>query len=295
MNYRHIYHAGNFGDVFKHILLIDIIRSLCRKEKPFAVLDTHAGAGIYDLQAPEARKKSEFVGGLAKIMGATDAPEPVARYLKIVRDFDTSETPRRNSPASLDPSEHHPDAPRCYPGSPALVAAVARKNDRLILVEKQPAVAAELRRGLKRDTRAVVHEMDGYNAVKAFVPPTEARGMVLIDPPYEQEGEYEKIYQSLEIGMRRWRQGTFCVWYPIKEPGAHEALMDRVRESRWSEACRVEIRVRPAVDVKSLVGCGLLVVNPPWGFSDTVKSVCPWLINRLAHPGSGRWSLERLS
>ncbi len=193
MNYQHAYHAGSFSDVFKHILLVLLIEALQQKDKPFCYLDTHAGAGCYDLRIEPVQKTREYLEGIALLFAQTSVPDLVQNYLNIIKHF---------NPNGL---LHY------YPGSPAIVQQLLRRQDRMVLCEIAPAVCQELRRFFKHEPRVAVHQQDGFQALKAFLPPPEKRGLVLIDPAYEQENEFEQIIKGLKLAWQRWPQGIYTV------------------------------------------------------------------------------------
>jgi 23S rRNA (adenine2030-N6)-methyltransferase len=196
MNYQHAYHAGNHTEVFKHSVLCLLLAGLQRKPRPFAVLDTHAGAGIYDLLSSAAQKTGEARTGIAVVFNKRIPT--ASRYLDLVRSMNTGTV-------------------RYYPGSPALIGAFLRENDRLIACELRADDAALLRAKFKGDRRVHVHHRDGYQAVKAFLPPPERRGLVFIDPPFEQADEFNQLADILNVGLRKWSTGIFAAWYPIKD------------------------------------------------------------------------------
>jgi 23S rRNA (adenine2030-N6)-methyltransferase len=203
MNYRHAYHAGNFADVVKHAVLCRVLTHLREKPAAFRIIDTHAGAGRYDLAGPEAGKTLEWRDGIGRLMGAT-LPPPVGALL----------TPYLDAVAALNPDGRLAR----YPGSPVLAQALLRRQDRLIACELEPRAAAALERELAGDNRAKAIAIDGWTALTAYVPPTERRGVVLIDPPFEQPDEFARLGQGLAAAHRKWPTGIYLLWYPIKDP-----------------------------------------------------------------------------
>jgi 23S rRNA (adenine2030-N6)-methyltransferase len=277
MNYRHIYHAGNFADVVKHAALVLLLNRLQQKEGPVFVLDTHAGAGRYDLTAAEAGKTLEYRDGIARIVDDAAAPAPLAPYLEAVRAMNAGET-----------------GLRWYPGSPALIQAQLRPQDRLVAVELHPEEAQALEIGLGRDPRVSAIAGDGYTALKSQLPPKERRGLALIDPPYEVTDEFQRLVRGLGQAHRRWATGVYAAWYPIKhrEPVAafHQALVD----SGLRRIIAVELLRRPDDDPDHLNGTGLIVVNPPWQFAETMADVLEYLLQRLGPAPRGRISVTTL-
>ncbi len=291
MNYRHQYHAGNFADVLKHVLLLPLLRGMQRKEKGFLYLDTHAGRGRYDL-ASAARGDSlertpEWPAGVGRLWSRDDAvPAPVADYLTQVRTFD-----RRNRTAA---EAADCSVPRFYPGSPWLAQALARSQDRLAFCERQPEEHAVLRSELDFEARATIQAVDGYTAVRAMLPPPEKRALVLIDPPFEDAREYASIVGALADGLRRLPGGTFAVWYPLTERARVDAFFAELIALRppptWSAELTV---VGPASPVK-LKGCGLVVINPPWQVDQVIAPILPWLAKVLAQSPGGSAGLRWL-
>ena len=209
MNYRHAFHAGNFGDVLKHAVLARIVAHLLLKPAPFGYLDTHAGAGAYDLSSEDAQRTGEWQGGIGRLEGHDLGPA-VEAVLE----------PYRRALAAVDPK----GTGRLYPGSPAIGAALARPDDRLLLVEKHPEAAAELRYRFGRDERVHVVERDGWEALGAYLPPKQRRGLVLVDPPFEEPGDLARLRDGLARAHRKWATGTYMLWYPIKDVLATEAF-----------------------------------------------------------------------
>ncbi len=268
MNYRHLYHAGNFADVFKHAVLVLLLRRLLAKDAPLAILDTHAGIGRYDLRAAEALKTAEFRHGIARLLAEPAPPPVLVPYLDLVRGA--------NPAGGLD----------IYPGSPAIAAAMARPGDRIVLCELHPADASSLKRAFAADRRVAVHHMDGYLAVKAFLPPREHRGLVLIDPPFEAEDEAERLYLAFCQAHRRWPGGTLVLWYPIKDRPPIERFHHRLAASGIRRLLIAELLVRGAGSAEQLNGSGLLLVNPPWRIEEALAPLLDALAPLLAQ-GAG--------
>jgi 23S rRNA (adenine2030-N6)-methyltransferase len=268
MNYRHGYHAGNFADVLKHMALCELLRLLTAKDKKLFVLDTHAGAGGYDLSGGQARRTGEADAGIVRLAAAPRAgmPAAVARYLTAVASYD-----RKFGPAD--------GKLRRYPGSPRLVRAALRPGDRFIACELHPEEALLLKREFAGDRAVEVRQADGYKALKALLPPVERRGLVLIDPPFEAVDEYERLLRALRQGVRRFATGCYAVWYPIKDEMA-EALMHDLAAFK---PLILEMRLDGIAPGK-LAACGLAVINPPWRFEEAMREALPWI---AGHLGSG--------
>jgi 23S rRNA (adenine2030-N6)-methyltransferase len=265
MNYRHGYHAGNFADLLKHTALCELLRLLTAKDKKLFVLDTHAGAGGYDLAGKQARRTGEAEAGIARLAKAPrpGMPAAVARYLAAVVAYD-----RKFGPAG--------DVPRRYPGSPRLVRTVLRPGDRFVACELHPGEALALKREFAGDRAVEVRQADGFKALKALLPPVERRGLVLIDPPFEATDEYERLLRALHQGVRRFATGCYAVWYPIKD----EAAADFARELAAFKPLVMELHL-DGVEPGKLAACGLAVINPPWRFEEAMREALPWIAGRL--------------
>ena len=268
MNYRHAFHAGNHADVFKHAALVAVLEHLRAKPAPFAVLDTHAGLGVYDLASEGALKTREFEVGVARVFGAD---LPAARgYLDLL--------------AALNPG-----GLATYPGSPEIVRRLLREHDRLVACELHPAEHAALKARYRADRRIAVHHRDGYEAVGALLPPPERRGLVLIDPPYEQPDEAQRLAAALAIGLRRWPTGIFMAWYPIKDNAIGDVLAGAAVVGGFPKTLRAELTPFPR-DGVGMAGGGLLVVNAPWKLDETLAALGAGLAARLGD-GCGKWSV----
>ncbi len=268
MNYRHIYHAGNFADVAKHAVLALVLERLRAKPAPFFVFDSHAGIGRYDLTSAAAVRTAESEGGIARVLAAVGhrtPPPELAGYLAAV--------------AALNRADAGPLAGRVrwYPGSPRLARALMRPGDRLVLAEAHPEDAAVLMREFAGDPQVAVHHQDGYVGLKAHLPPRERRGLVLIDPPYEVADETARLVAGLAVAHRRWATGVYVVWYPIKERAWVWRLHEAVIATGLSRVLAVELTLLPEGDSRQLAGCGMVVINPPWRLDLVLAEVLPWL------------------
>src|SRR5579859_1674342 len=281
MNYRHAFHAGGFADVIKHIVLTRILLYLQEKPSAFRVIDTHAGAGLYDLEGDEARRGGEWVTGIARIMQArfSEAALPLVKpYLDIVRAF-------------------NPDILlKTYPGSP-LIARALRPQDRLTACELEPSARKSLIDALRRDAQARVVDLDGWTALPAFVPPNERRGLVLIDPAFEQSDEFERLADRFAAAFEKWPTGSYLIWYPAKSRRATDGLAARVAlvaaSVKPSGNClRLEFSVAPQTADAALASSGLLIVNPPWTLQRELKIILSELEKPLGQGGAGRFRLE---
>lgn len=288
MNYRHQFHAGNFADVLKHALLVPLVRGLQRKEKGFLYLDTHAGRARYDLTAAERgdtlARKPEWPEGIGRLWAKRGLPESLATYLEQIKTFDARE---RVAGESME-------APRYYPGSPWIVQALARPQDRLALCELHPEEYGELRNQLDFDRRVIVQMLDGYTAIRALLPPPEKRALVLIDPPFEDAREHARIVESLSEGLRRLPGGTFAVWYPLTERARVDAFLKDLVALGPPPTWTAELTVAGPGTPLKMRGCGVVVVNPPWQADREILTWLPWLAGALAQAPGGTAELRWL-
>ena len=274
MNYRHIFHAGNICDVVKHSVLTLVIEHLRGKEAPFCVLDTHAGIGVYDLHDPRAGKTKEAADGILKFLDAARVAELDA-YVAVLQKLNV-EWDAASSKGF-----------RYYPGSPLLAQHRLRPQDRLVACELHPDDAAELKRQLFPFKQAQAHHRDGYEALGAFLPPAEKRGLVLIDPPFEEPNEFERLADALHAAYARWPQGIFMAWYPIKERPAIWRFHEKLMAGGLPKLLAAEFVYREETDHERLNGSGLILANPPWQMDDKLKHLFAALHNILetAHNG----------
>lgn len=282
MNYRHGFHAGNFADVIKHIVLVRVLVHLQDKPAAFRVIDSHAGAGLYDLTSHEAQRGGEWLTGIARVMQARFSQTTLpllAPYLDIVRAF--------NPQTEL----------KAYPGSPLIARALLRPQDRLTACEVEPAARKRLIDALRRDIQARVVDLDGWVALPAFVPPNERRGLVLIDPPYEAKDEFERIAAGFAAAFAKWPTGSYLLWYPAKSRRATDQLARHVARLAGTGASpatslRLEFSVAPQAADAGLTSAGLLLVNPPWRLATELKAILPELEKPLGVGGAARFRLE---
>jgi 23S rRNA (adenine2030-N6)-methyltransferase len=280
MNYRHAYHAGNFADVVKHAVLARIVEYLKLKEKAFRVIDTHAGIGLYDLSAEEAQKTGEWQDGIGRLVDATLKPE-IANLLN----------PLLGAVHAMNPD----GGLRFYPGSPLIVRHLLRKQDRLSAIELHPADAALLRERFAGDFQARVIELDGWLALGAHLPPKEKRGLVLIDPPFEQEGEFDRLVDGLVRAHRRWPGGIFALWYPLKDRAAVNRFRADLVETGIPKVLDIRFEVRPPSPEPRLDGTGMIVVNPPYQLEAELRTLLPALKTLLAESPHAKWAVEWLA
>ncbi|KQX41357.1 MULTISPECIES: 23S rRNA (adenine(2030)-N(6))-methyltransferase RlmJ [unclassified Ensifer] len=275
MNYRHIYHAGNFADVLKHAVLARLVTYLQQKEKAFRVLDTHAGIGLYDLSSEEAQKTGEWRDGVGRLLEGELPPEIaviLAPYLSSIR--------------ALNPGSEL----TLYPGSPKLARMLFRPQDRLSAMELHPDDYETLHRLFDADFQSRVTELDGWLALGAHLPPKEKRGLILVDPPFEKEGEYERLVDGLARGYRRFTGGVYCLWYPLKQGAPIKAFHEALKALDIPKMLCAELSVRSDRETTGLSGSGLIIVNPPFTLKSELDLLLPFLKTRL---GQDRFASSR--
>ena len=265
MNYRHAFHAGNFADVVKHAVLALIIEYLKQKPTPFAAIDTHAGAGRYDLQASEATRTGEWRQGIAQVLALKSPPAALEPYLRVVRELNEGEA----------------GGLRWYPGSPWLAYSLMRPIDRLFATELHPVdyTALEALFEGKRHVKTV--KLDGYQALAAFVPPRERRALVLVDPPFEERDEFERMAEGLLAAHRRFSTGIYLLWHPIKERALIRQFHRALADSGIRRVLRAEVLIAREQDGERLSGCGLIIVNPPFTLPESLAELLPWLASTM--------------
>jgi len=278
MNYRHGFHAGNFADVFKHALLARILSHLTKKDAPFRVIDTHAGEGAYDLASAEAERTGEWREGVGRLVDHAHWPEAaralLSSYLERLGPFAQGR-------------------PRLYPGSPLLVQSFLREKDRALFCELREDAYAALSARLGRDRRVKALFIDGYTGLGAFVPPKERRGLVLIDPPFERTDEYEAMFSAFLAAYAKWPTGIYALWHPIKTASETKAFHDVFAKARVRRALRLELCV--GGDALRLTRCGLVVINPPYGFIEDARAILAFLTPRLAQGEGAGFVVEELT
>jgi len=270
MNYRHSYHAGNFADVVKHNLLLLLLDSLKRKETPFCYLETHAGAGGYSLLTTAAQTTQEFQLGIGQLLKVTTPlPPSLQKYVDLIRSFNQQEL-------------------RYYPGSPQLASMQLRPQDRAILIELHPEEVMRLKQKFAGEKRIAVHHLDGYQGLKAFLPPLEKRGLVFLDPPFERAKESDQLIQGLKVAHQRWSNGLFAIWYPIKERREINAFHGQLKRSGLAKILIAELCIFPDDTSLRLNGSGMVIINPPWQLDHQLRSLLSALLDCLSHDPYGR-------
>lgn len=272
MNYRHAFHAGNHADVLKHAILLFCLDSLKRKDTPFAVLDTHAGRGLYDLTGEEAERSPEWRDGVGRIWDWPAPPSLAAAYVEAIRSF--------NQDGAL----------RVYPGSPALVTTRLRADDVLMACELHPEEHAILRRSLPRQANVQVHARDGWEALSALLPPPQRRGLVLIDPPYEAPDELSVAARAIGGALKRFGHGMYLWWRPLKSESALNAVDDEVRALGAKQTLRADLWTAAPTLEGRMMGSSLLLINPPYGLDEALRETMPFLAEALTKGQSG-WRL----
>jgi 23S rRNA (adenine2030-N6)-methyltransferase len=280
VNYRHVYHAGNFADVFKHALLARMLVYLAGKPRPLRYLDTHAGVGRYDLTSTEATRGGEWRDGVGRLAGAVLSAEAEALL-----------APYRSALGPLEAGR----APRSYPGSPLIAQRLLRRQDRMIFCEAHPKDARRLAAAVGRDARAKAIEIDGYMALRAYTPPVERRGLVLIDPPFEAADELTTLRASLVEAWAKWPTGCYAIWRPLKDLRAARAFGAALVGDGMRDLLRLDLMARDPADGAGLAGSGLLIVNPPWVLEAEAGVLLPALAQLLAQGQGAGWSVRRPS
>jgi 23S rRNA (adenine2030-N6)-methyltransferase len=292
MNYRHAFHAGNFADVFKHIVIVRILTHLREKATPFRVIDTHAGEGLYDLSGEEAGRTGEWRDGIGRLVQAlaqglaqepaqpqwpAAAAELVAPYLDVVRAC--------NRAGEL----------RCYPGSPVLARHLLRPQDSLIACEIEPRAAAALSRHLHGTPAAKVTAIDGWTALNAYVPPKERRGLVIVDPPFEQPDDFVRLSDGVTAAWRKWPTGIYLAWFPVKDRDGPDRFIRKLRRAGVEKCLHVEFAVATPQLEGGLSACGMAIVNPPWKLAAEIRTFAPALTGVLGRDRGRSYRLEDLS
>ncbi|MDG2960856.1 23S rRNA (adenine(2030)-N(6))-methyltransferase RlmJ [Bisgaard Taxon 10/6] len=275
LSYRHSFHAGNHADVLKHIVLMLIIENLQLKEKGFYYLDTHAGVGRYRLFGDEAEKTAEFEAGIARLWERDDLPPEVKRYVDQIKRLN-----------------YGGKALRYYAGSPLIAAQLLRPQDRALLTELHPSDFPLLRHNFKEYANVVTKRDDGFQQLKATLPPKERRGLVLIDPPYELKEDYDLVVKAVEEGYKRFATGVYAIWYPVVLRQQTKRIVRGLERSGIRKILQIELAVRPDSDQRGMTASGMIVVNPPWQLETQMKLILPYLTEVLVPEGTGKWSLN---
>jgi 23S rRNA (adenine2030-N6)-methyltransferase len=290
LSYRHAFHAGNHADVLKHVVAIQLLRYLNQKDTPYTFIDTHAGAGVYALDDGYATKNAEYATGIGKLWDRKDLPPPVAEYLQLIK--------------SLNPSGKM----RYYPGSPYCADKVMREADRLRLFELHPSdskilaenfrkleahAAAQGQRPSARGKRVMIQKADGFQGLKALLPPPSRRGLVLIDPPYEDKSDYRRVKETLADALLRFATGTYAVWYPVLQRMESRQLPDQLKRLKANGWLNVTLSISgPSPDGFGLHSSGMFVLNPPWTLEPMLRDLMPYLVSVLGIDSEAGFTLE---
>ena len=277
LSYRHAFHAGNHADVLKHFSLVALARYLGEKDAPFWYVDTHAGAGLYALDAGYATKLAEYVDGIGRLWKRDDLPTSLADYVNLVR--------------ALNPGEEL----TAYPGSPWIAHQTLREQDRLRLFELHSSDSELLKNNFREfGRRAMVQSGDGFAGLKAILPPPPRRALVLIDPSYEDKADYRNVVTALEDALVRFATGVYVVWYPQLSRADSRQLPERLKRLAAKDWLHVSLTVhRPSDDGFGMHGSGLFVLNPPWTLHATLQQVMPYLVGVLAKDAGAGYVLEQ--
>ncbi|CCG88991.1 23S rRNA (adenine(2030)-N(6))-methyltransferase RlmJ [Erwinia piriflorinigrans] len=269
LSYRHSFHAGNHADVLKHTVQSLIISSLNEKDKPYLYLDTHAGAGRYQLSGEHAERTGEYLEGIARIWQQENIPEELAAYIGVVKNL--------NPGGKL----------RYYPGSPLIARFLLREFDKLQLTELHSSDYPLLRNEFLKDDRARTERADGYQQMKSKLPPLSRRGLILIDPPYEMKSDYQDVVKSIQEGYKRFSTGVFALWYPVVMRQQIKRMCNELEATGIRRILQIELAVRPDSDQRGMTASGMIVINPPWKLEQQMKNVLPWLHKVLVPAGTG--------
>lgn len=275
LSYRHSFHAGNHADVLKHIVLMLILENLKLKDKGFYYLDTHAGVGRYQLSSDEAEKTGEYKEGIGRLWERTDLPEEISHYVDLIKNLNFGAK-----------------ALRYYAGSPLIAAQLLRPQDRALLTELHPRDFPLLRNNFKEFKNVSVKCDNGFQQLKATLPPKERRGLVLIDPPYELKEDYDLVVKAAEEGYKRFATGTYAIWYPVVLRQQTKRIFKGLQASGIRKILKIELAVRPDSDQRGMTASGMAVINPPWTLENQMKAMLPYLVKTLVPEGTGSWTVE---
>ena len=266
LSYRHAFHAGNFADVLKHSVLTLVLEYMTRKEKGFYYIDSHSGAGMYQLEDEYAQKTGEYKDGIAKLIDNEDLPEALQPYINLVKDINQAE---------------QSDELALYPGSPGIARQFTRRQDSAHLFELHPADIEHLQAYSQRWNKSHVKQSDGYQGVLGLVPPPSRRGVVLIDPPYELKEDYLKAVRTIVNAYKKFATGTYILWYPVVKRELVEQMQDAFTKSDVRNLLQVEFCQKADTQEYGMTGTGLFIVNPPWQLNSQLEEILPYLKTEL--------------
>lgn len=276
LSYRHSFHAGNFADVLKHTVQTLIIQALKQKPKPFVYFDTHAGAGRYDLTTEMGQKKAEYKDGIEKTWQQDDIPELLLPYINIIKQL-------------------NPDGKlTSYPGSPLIADSLMHRNNRLELSELHPSDFMWLKQEFKDVNNVNIKQCDGYKHLISKLPPIQRRGLILIDPPYELETEYDDLIKSIKQAHRLFSTGIYAVWYPMVSRHHVKQFCDKFKNSGIKDILKIEMCVKPDSEEYGMTGTGMIIINPPWKLAKQMQEVMPWLLENLKQENQSGYTIETL-
>ncbi len=273
LSYRHSFHAGNHADVVKHIVQSLILSALQQKEKPFVYHDTHSGVGRYDLTHEWSEKTGEYKQGIARLWQQDNLPQELDSYIDAIRQL--------NSDGEL----------RYYPGSPRIARSHMRRQDRMVLTELHPSDYPLLEQEFHRDRQVQIYKEDGFQRLKASLPPKERRGLVLIDPPYELAKEYRDVVNAIAASYKRWATGIYAIWYPVVNRCDIDDMLDGLKSLGIRKILQIELGVSPDTNERGMTASGMIVINPPWKLESQMQSLLPWLKETIA-PVTGHWKVD---
>jgi 23S rRNA (adenine2030-N6)-methyltransferase len=276
LSYQHAYHAGNYADVLKHIVLMQSLKYLKAKNKPICYIDTHAGSGDYKLTSNEAQKNQEFIAGIGRLWQRNDLPDCVADYIQLVKNFNYSEQLSR------------------YPGSPLIASQLLGDNDRLFLYELHTAESRLLNDCVKKDKRIKDFRADGLKDSLGLLPPKENRGLILIDPSYEIKNEYQTVVDALKVMHKRFATGCYCLWYPVVARKRNQYMERALQTSGINNIQLFELGILPDSDEHGMTASGMIVINPPWTLLTDMQQVLPWLAEIVGETQQGHYRVEQL-
>ena len=276
LSYQHAYHAGNFADVVKHVVLIQVLNYLKKKDKPICYIDTHAGSGSYTFNSNEAQKNREYLNGISKVWERNDLPSCVADYFGLIKQF------------------NHPGALNHYPGSPLIARELLTTHDRLFFYERHTAESRVLSDLFKTDMRSKVFRADGYKDSLGLLPPIENRGLILIDPSYEVKNEYQTVVDALKAMHKRFAIGSYLLWYPVVDRKRNRYLERTLQASGIKNIQLYELGIKPDSTEFGMTASGMIAVNPPWTLLTDMKQTLPWLSDVLGENNQGHYRIEQL-
>lgn len=275
LSYRHAFHAGNFADVLKHSVLSLVLDYMLNKNKGFSYIDSHAGAGMYQLTDSSAQKTGEYLDGIAKLWQRNDLPEELAQYVEYIHDL-------------------NPDYDlKIYPGSPSIAESFLRRQDAAFLYDLHPTDHRLLSELFERKRKVQVHKGDGYKSLKAHLPPATRRGVVLIDPPYELKTDYQDAVSAIVKGYKQFNSGTYILWYPVVHRHYIDQMQQQFCDSDVRNVLQIELKMAADNDEYGMTGTGLFIVNPPWTLGKQADTILPYLIEHLGD-GASSHSVRQL-